>query len=146
MYVLYSKPTPSDSQANSADDLPTTSEQASTSSPEQPGNSALKPGEYTDYSTGYFDQTAQNSRRILFFHAAWCPQCRALENDIRAKGVPAGMVIFKVNYDTESGLKQRYGVTLQTTLVEVDAAGNLVRKHVAYDQPTLDASLKALGD
>jgi len=100
-------------------------------------------GAYVDYSQQAFDNT--QGRRWLFFHAGWCPQCRALEADIQEVGVPDGVTIFKVNYDTAGDLKKKYGVTLQTTIVEVDADGNEVQKFVAYDDPTLKAVMNALG-
>lgn len=100
-------------------------------------------GTYVDYNEQVFDNT--QGRRWLFFHAGWCPQCRALEADIKKTGVPDGVTIFKVNYDTADDLKKKYGVTLQTTIVEVDADGNEVQKFVAYDDPTLQTVMNALG-
>jgi len=67
---------------------------------------------------------------VLFFRAAWCPTCKALDGDIRANldRIPAGVTILDVNYDTETALKQKYGVTYQHTLVQVDADGNMITK------------------
>jgi hypothetical protein len=113
---------------------------------QQPSNPAPTPeqakGAYLDYSQQAL--TAAQGRKVLFFHASWCPQCRDIEASIKSLGVPDGMTIFKVNYDTTTNLKQRYGVTLQTTIVEVDDQGNQITKHVAYDEPSLPAVLKAL--
>jgi len=102
--------------------------------------SMAKVGKYINYTEESFAD-AKDSRRVLFFHAAWCPQCRALEASIKEGQIPAGMAILKVDYDNSDQLKQKYGVTLQTTLVEVDANGNLKKKFVAYDEPSL-ATLK----
>lgn len=101
------------------------------------------PGAYLDYSESAF-ASSQTERRLLFFHAGWCPQCRMLEKSIQQSGVPNNTAIFKVDYDTATGLRQKYGVTIQTTVVEVDKNGNLIRKHVAYDNPSLPAVLNAL--
>ena len=99
-------------------------------------------GVYVDYSD---DAIAQAQGRVLlFFHAPWCPQCRSVENDILAEGVPAGVTIIKVDYDSRQDLRQQYGVTLQTTFVEVDDAGAELQKHVAYDDPHLDAVIAAM--
>lgn len=96
-----------------------------------------QPGTYTDYSqTAIADATGT---KLLFFHAPWCPQCRDLETDITNSGVPSGVAIIKVDYDTNQALRQKYGVTLQTTVVRVDDQGNLVNKFVAYDNPSLNA-------
>ncbi|MGH7157550.1 MAG: thioredoxin domain-containing protein [Candidatus Saccharimonadales bacterium] len=100
-------------------------------------------GAYVKYSPETFANT--EGRRWLFFHAGWCPQCRALQKDIGKNGVPDGVTIFEVNYDTENDLKKKYGVTLQTTIVEVDENGNEVQKFVAYDDPTIEAVMNALG-
>jgi hypothetical protein len=36
--------------------------------------------------------------------------------------------ILKVDYDKETELKKKYGVTYQHTLVQVDKDGNLIKK------------------
>jgi len=101
-------------------------------------------GTYQDYSEQAFSEsTAKN--KLLFFYAAWCPQCHALEKSIEQNGVPSDVAIFKVNYDTESQLKQKYGVTMQTTFVEIDNDGNLIKKYVAYLKPNLPATLAEFG-
>lgn len=100
------------------------------------------PGRYIDYSeTALADATGT---KILFFHASWCPQCRALETDIKSNQVPDGVTILKVDYDTNQALRQKYGVKLQTTLVRVDDSGAEVEKFVAYDEPSLQAVVKNL--
>ncbi|HEU5187694.1 MAG TPA: thioredoxin family protein [Candidatus Saccharimonadales bacterium] len=102
------------------------------------------PGAYLDYSDVAFANTTA-THRLLFFYAAWCPQCRALEKSIEQTGVPAGVAIFKINFDSATELRSKYGITIQTTIVQVDAQGALVKKHVAYDNPTLKAVLDSLG-
>jgi thiol-disulfide isomerase/thioredoxin len=101
-------------------------------------------GRYTDYSAEAVAEA--DGRKWLFFHAPWCPQCRELEADIFNRGVPEGLTIFKVDFDTSTELKQRYGVTLQTTVVEIDDEGNEVGKFTAYNDPSLGAVLDALGE
>lgn len=67
---------------------------------------------------------------VLFFRAPWCPTCRALDADIRENlsAIPAGVTILDVDYDSSTDLKQKYGVTYQHTLVQVDAQGNQIAK------------------
>jgi len=62
---------------------------------------------------------------ILNFSATWCPSCRALDKDILANkdAIPAGVEIYKVDYDTAIELKKQYGVTTQHSLVEIAADG-----------------------
>lgn len=100
------------------------------------------PGVYVEYSpTATADA---EGRTILFFHAPWCPQCRSMEADIVAEGVPAGVTIIKVDYDTHQDLRRQYGVTLQTTFVEVDRAGEALQNYVAYEDPRLQAVIDAM--
>lgn len=98
---------------------------------------AATPGAYVDYSEGIIARSP--GTKLLFFYAAWCPQCRALEADIKQNGVPDGVTIIKVDYDTSQALRQKYGVALQTTIVRVDDNGGLVKKFVAYDDPSVRA-------
>lgn len=113
-----------------------------TGTTEQSGTTNSAKGSYVDYSSDIIAKTS--GTKILFFYAPWCPQCRALEADIKAKGVPSGVTIIKVDYDSNQKLRQKYGVTIQTTLVKVDDNGNLVKKYVAYDEPNLEAVKKNL--
>jgi thiol-disulfide isomerase/thioredoxin len=77
-------------------------------------------------------QAAQetDNKIVLFFHATWCPSCRALDSEITSNlaEIPENLTIFKVNYDAETALKQQYGVTTQHTLVQIDSTGNEVTK------------------
>ena len=98
------------------------------------------PGKYIDYDKSALTTTP--GTKLLFFHAPWCPQCRDLEADIERDGVPMGVTIFKVDYDTNQTLRQKYGVTLQTTIVRVDDNGEFVSKFVAYDDPSMDSIKK----
>jgi thiol-disulfide isomerase/thioredoxin len=77
-------------------------------------------------------QAAQetDNKIVLFFHATWCPSCRALDSEITSNlaEIPENLTIFKVNYDAETALKQQYSVTTQHTLVQIDSTGNEVTK------------------
>lgn len=111
-------------------------------SPTVPAEQSQTSGAYVDYSSSAIANAS--GTKVLFFHAPWCPQCRALEADIKKQGVPAGVTVIKVDYDTNQALRQKYGVTLQTTLVRVDDQGNLVKKLVAYDDPSIDSVKEVL--
>ncbi len=73
---------------------------------------------------------AEMGKVVLFFHASWCPTCRALNSDIEASmtEIPGDVTILKTDYDTETELKKKYGVTTQHTLVQVDKDGNMLTK------------------
>lgn len=105
--------------------------------PTEPPATGQAIGSYTEYSDEKV--TATSGTKILFFHAPWCPQCRTLETSIETGPIPEGVTIFKVDYDSNQELRQRYGVTIQTTLVRIDDNGNLVEKYVAYSEPTLNS-------
>lgn len=104
---------------------------------EQMSTGDSKPGQYVEYSEDKLAETA--GTRVLFFHAPWCPQCRALEASIKDGKIPEDVTIFKVDYDSNQVLRQKYGVTIQTTLVRIDDEGSLTKKYVAYDEPNLNA-------
>ncbi|MDJ0324823.1 thioredoxin family protein [Cryobacterium sp. PH31-AA6] len=106
--------------------------------PVTPGTSA---GAYVEYSDGIIAKTA--GTKVLFFHASWCPNCRALEKDIIAGPIPAGLTIIKVDFDNSTDLRQKYGVTLQTTVVYVDDDGAELGKKVLSEDPSLDALVAA---
>ncbi len=61
---------------------------------------------------------------VLFFNASWCPTCQATVKSLDADGVPAGLTVVSVDYDSSNDLKQQYGVTVQHTFVQVDEAGD----------------------
>jgi|GEM_PF-993318 len=84
-------------------------------------------GTFTDYDPSLLVAGETN---VLFFHATWCPSCRGLENDLNANlsAIPAGVNILKLDYDTETELKQEYGVIRQHTLVVVDGNGVEIKK------------------
>jgi thiol-disulfide isomerase/thioredoxin len=65
---------------------------------------------------------------VLFFHASWCPTCKASEADILANKIPENLTILKVNYDDSDNLKTQYGVLTQSTFVEVDNNGKEIKK------------------
>jgi len=125
----------SNQETASADTTQTADKTATTDSAAVP-----QPAKYAVYNTT--DVASDNNTKLLFFHAPWCPQCRALDTDI-TKNISAesGVSIYKVDYDSNQALRQKYGVTLQTTVVRIDDAGNLVEKYVAYNEPTF-ANLK----
>ncbi len=89
----------------------------------------MKSGSYEAYSADKLAR-AENGDVVLFFHASWCPSCRGLNTNIESnqKSIPEGVSILKLDYDKETELKKKYGVTTQHTLVQVDKDGNLIKK------------------
>jgi thiol-disulfide isomerase/thioredoxin len=103
---------------------------------EKPADAMTAKGSYEPYAASKLAM-AEKGDVVLFFRASWCPTCRALDADIKAHlgDIPSGVTILDVDYDSSTALKQKYGVTHQHTLVQVDAKGNQIAKWDA--SPTL---------
>lgn len=130
-----------DSESNSTSDAPAVTQVQPTQGTSS-GDAQQASGDYIDYSPGIIEQTS--GTKIVYFHANWCPQCRALEADIKANGVPGGVTIIKADFDSSQELRSKYGVTLQTTLVRVGDDGSELEKFVAYQDPSLEAVISNL--
>ncbi len=65
---------------------------------------------------------------VLFFAADWCPSCQASVKSLERDGVPAGLTVVRVDYDTQTELKRVHGVTIQHTYVQVDESGEALAK------------------
>lgn len=84
---------------------------------------------YDTYSPESVDTALASGKKVaLFFHATWCPSCVALNKTIISEGVPNDVVIFKVDYDTNTELRKKYGVTGQHTIVTIDANKNMLKR------------------
>ncbi|MGE3191957.1 MAG: thioredoxin domain-containing protein [Microbacteriaceae bacterium] len=103
---------------------------------------ASTPGVYVDYTDTAIAEA--EGRVVLFFHAPWCGQCRQLEEGILAQGVPDGVTIIKVDWDTHQDLEQLYGVPMRTTFVELDESGEVVQRLTAYDDPRFEAVVETM--
>ena len=81
-------------------------------------------GTYIGYDKYKADPSAYSDTKVvLFFHATWCPSCQSADAALVTDGVPEGITVVKVDYDTMTDLKKKYGVTVQHTFVAVDANG-----------------------
>ena len=86
-------------------------------------------GSYEAYSEDKLSR-AEDGTVVLAFLAEWCKSCRAVEKSINDQldEIPAGLSILKLDYDKETALKKKYGVTTQHSFVKVDAEGNMIKK------------------
>ncbi len=75
-------------------------------------------GSYTDYSEEAFKKASW--KKVLFFHATWCPSCKSADKNLKADTIADGLTIFKVDYDSNTDLRKKYGVVAQHTFVYVD--------------------------
>lgn len=84
---------------------------------------------YSAYSKNAFD-AAKGKKRVYFFHATWCPTCKAANEEFMSNpnGIPEDVIVFKTDYDKEAALKKQYGITYQHTFVLVDETGKELKK------------------
>lgn len=90
-------------------------------------------GSYIDYSEAMLVNTRAKGRSILFFAATnWCQTCSQLEDEIveRIQDVPRDVTILKVDYDNDTAMNNKYGVTTQHTLIVLDSDGKEVTRWV----------------
>jgi thiol-disulfide isomerase/thioredoxin len=112
--------TPVEPTSAASADSGTVSSETQSSAPTAPSS-----GTYATYSPEAVAQSNAD-KIVLFFHATWCPSCRALDRDIAANlsAIPTGVAIFKADYDTSTALKQQYGVTRQHSIILIKADGS----------------------
>jgi thiol-disulfide isomerase/thioredoxin len=91
------------------------------------GEVASPKGMYSQYSVTNLAQNVTGTN-VIFFHAPWCPSCKSIDADITANldKLPEGFQILKADFDSSTALRQKYGVTQQSTFVKVDKDGNKV--------------------
>lgn len=92
---------------------------------------AATAGAYIDYAAWQSDPGAYaGTDVVLFFAASWCPTCRRADANLTGDpaAIPAGLTVVKTDFDSSTELKQRYGVTVQHTFVQVDEQGEELTK------------------
>lgn len=103
-----------------------------------------KQGSYITFAEYNKDPASfKDDTKVYFFHASWCPTCQAIDKEIKADSskIPAGVVLIQTDFDTETELRQKYGVTYQYTFVQVDNNGDQIAKWTAS---TLDAVIAGI--
>lgn len=89
---------------------------------------------YIDLDTYKADMSKYSSSKVVyFFHASWCSVCIQVDAALKSKTseLPANTTIVKVDFDTAKEMRQKYGVTTQTTFVQVNDKDELVKKWTA---------------
>jgi len=95
------------------------------------GQTTSGPGSYITLADYDGDREAFAATDVvLFFNADWCSTCKVARDNIQADlaSIPAGLTIVVVDFDTATELREKYGVTVQHTFVQVDADGNQLAK------------------
>ena len=91
----------------------------------------MKPTGYMNYDEMKVSEALAGGQKVaLFFHATWCPSCKALDKAINSEisSIPSDALIVKVDYDSSTEMKKKYGVTSQHTTVLIDRDMNLISK------------------
>ncbi|MDQ2973110.1 MAG: thioredoxin family protein [bacterium] len=91
------------------------------------GDAMAVKGSYTAYDQAKL-ANAEKGDVVIFFHAGWCPKCKESDKNFSASVTPEGLTLLKVDYDNSTELKQKYGVTMQHTYVQVDKDGNEIKQ------------------
>ncbi|MBV7363950.1 thioredoxin [Actinomycetaceae bacterium TAE3-ERU4] len=98
---------------------------------ESPSSHAMKKSGYISYSTYRENPSAYNDgKTVLFFNAQWCPTCKAADAAFKENTnlIPEGYTLVSVDYDTNTDLRQKYGVTMQHTFVQLGQNGDAINK------------------
>lgn len=121
------QPTPSDEQTTTQEEVVTTQIDEQTAIQEEivadTNDEVTNAWSYKEYTEQAVDQALADGKKVaLFFHATRCPSCRALDKEINnnLSELPENTVTFKLDYDTQTELRQKYGVTMQHTIIVIN--------------------------
>ena len=99
------------------------------------------------YNQAAFDAAQRAGKPILVWvHAPWCPVCRAQARTIASvTAAPAyrEMVVFRIDFDTQRPLWQRFGATQQSTLIAFRGARETDRIAHETDEGKLSAVIRS---
>ena len=104
--------------------------------PHPPMKNAFQP-----FTAEAFKSAMQEGKTTLvFFHAPWCPVCKAQEPKVLAhlNGDHKDIVAFKVDYDTNAGLRKEMKVDKQSTLILYRGATEVARLSYKSDAASID--------
>lgn len=96
--------------------------------------------DYESSKDAYSDQ-----KKVYFFHASWCVICQGIDKEITGdpSQIPTGTTFIKTDFDSNTELRKKYGVTSQYTFVQVDNEGNEVAQWSATSLDKAIAGIKS---
>jgi len=83
---------------------------------------------------------AEGKTTLVFFHAPWCPVCKAQEPKVLAhlNGDAKNVVAFRVDYDSNMDLRKEMNVQKQSTLILYSGMKELARLSYKSDDKSID--------
>lgn len=105
------------------------------------GDDATEKGVYV---TGIIDAQLQDgATKVLFFHAGWCPYCKAHDQALQGWYAAGNVALstHKIDFDSSLELRGRYGVVQQDTFVLVDGSGTKLQELTGFPS---NASIQAM--
>lgn len=85
-----------------------------------------------------------DTKKVYFFHASWCPICQSIEKEVKAdmSKIPDGVTLIKTDFDSSTELRKKYGVTNQYTFVQIDNDGKEIAQWSATSLEDAVAGIK----
>lgn len=120
--AIHAPPVSASAQASSS--APDT-ERLPLATPSDVASSSASGPSYASYANHVL---ADGRTKVLFFHAPWCPFCVKSDANLHALyGTQAPTIsTYKVDFDSATELRQRYGVVVQDTFVVIDGDGGKI--------------------
>jgi len=100
---------------------------------------------FAPFSREAFKAAADSGKTTLvFFHAPWCPMCRAQEPKVLAhlNGDAKDVVALKIDYDSNMELRKEMTVEKQSTLILYSGAKEIARLVYKSDDASIDDLFK----
>lgn len=101
--------------------------------------------DFAPFTREAFNAAADSGKTTLvFFHAPWCPVCKAQEPKVLAhlNGDARDVVALKVDYDTNLDLRKEMKVEKQSTLILYSGSREIARLSYKSDDASIDELFK----